>query len=192
MLYACRLRRPLNSLQRWIAGDHKAKSTSLRWCSSPADVRNILDRFDWRKDGTRIGGIFFPLDFVSKATVTQARLYNKHAVDGDCDDAHHYAAMQLLRMVDVDEVYHVTIGYPGGGHLACVYSYRGNWWLMNYGTVTKLVDGLESVADVLMAWADHPGKKPRWLVFETVDFHRVYPDQIQRERWEADTVKEGK
>ena len=174
VLYALRLRRPLNNLQRWIVAESKRPRLPLEPMRVPGDLRARLADFNWRKDGTRIGGLFIPLDYVSHPEVTEARLQNGEKADGDCDDAHHYAAVQLETMIGVDEVLHVSVGYPGGGHMACVYLFQDRWWLLNYGKIIAIGGPLEAGPE-LMSWADHAGKRPRWLLFETTDFRRVKP-----------------
>lgn len=177
-LYALRLRRPLNNLQRWIAGERKAPRAELARLLHPADLVEHFRGYDWRPDGTRIGGIFLPLDYVSAPEVTEARLRDASRADGDCDDAHHLAAVYLERMIGVERAYHVTIGYRGGGHLACVYRFRGAWYLLNYDRI-HLLDRLDDVEAVLLRWATRAKGidvgPARWLVFETTDFQRVRP-----------------
>jgi hypothetical protein len=178
-LYALRLRKPLNELQRRLAGElHRAPRTALAEIDHPGGVREVLARKQWRADGVSLGGLFIPLDYISDAEVTQARLDSDREADGDCDDLHHWAARVLERMADVSAVYHVSIGYRGGGHVATVYRFRDRWWLLNYGVVLPLHAPADA-RGLLLKWASRvrgydvgPG---RWLVFETTDLERVKP-----------------
>lgn len=174
-IYAGRLRRPLNRLQRWINREGAAPTRQLADLKTPNDVRQRLMDFEWRRDETRIGGLAVPLDYVSDPMVVEARLHNRAVRDGDCDDAHHYAAVQLSRMKGVSKALHVTIGYPGGGHMACVYEFENSWYLMNYDRVHALPDGPQQAEAILMRWAGHEGKEPRWFVFETPQLERTQP-----------------
>lgn len=176
LFYALRLRRPWNSVVRW-ALERNAPRESLAAVRSPGDVALALSGWRWRRDGTRVGGLFVPIDYVSHPEVVQARLLSGESTDGDCDDAHHYAAVQLARCWGVGRVLHISIGYKDGGHLAVVYEYRDCWWLLNYGRVTQLVGGPNSAVGPLLRWAQRPeDERPRWLYFEDpTTLRRVRP-----------------
>lgn len=173
VLYLGGLRGWLNDRQRALARDDRTPKKPLVELLHPSDLQQHLADFDWRKDGTRVGGFFFPMDYVSHSQVFEARLADGKPYDGDCDDVHHYAAVQLLRMHGVDDALHVSIGYPGGGHMACVYLFRRKWWLLNYQKIHALPDGPQDAERVLMKWAGHEGKRARWLVFENTKLKRV-------------------
>lgn len=172
-LFALRLRRPLNNLQRWLAGEHKAQRLPLASLYSVAGLLNHLDGFEYRKD--RIGGI--AADWVTDPEVFEARLATPGA-DDDCDGYHHYCAVQLGKMLEIDCAYHVSIGYKGGGHIACVYrDDTGRWWLLNYQTRTALVSPYDA-EDVLLEWASRGGsrdvgERAKWFFFEDTELRRV-------------------
>lgn len=181
LLYATRLRRPLNTLQRRLAGEGNAPVAPVMFADHPGTLREVLATKQWRQDGIRLGGflgLFIPLDYVSRPAVTQARLNSRAVPDGDCDDLVHWAAVILKRMRDVGEVYHVSIGYRGGAHVACVYQFQGRWWLLNYGEITALQNPRDAKR-VLLEWAARVKGgavgSGQWLVFETTDFVRVRP-----------------
>lgn len=174
LLFALRLRKPFNDLQRRLAGEHKAPRKPLAEVSHPGELREHLKGFDWRRDTFNVGKFRVFADFVSHPQVFEARLADPDTEDGDCDDFGHYAATQLLKMEHVSQAYAVSVGYPGGGHIACVYEFRDVWYLMNYFEITRMDDPLAAGA-LLMKWAGHTGKKPRWLFFEDVDLKRVRP-----------------
>lgn len=121
----------------------------------------------------------FPIDYISDPRVFEARLRTRNAGDGDCDDFHHYAACQLERMVDVTAAYLVSIGYRGGGHMACVYRFRDQWILMNYQRLHPLGHPNDA-CKVLLEWAERQNVtgKPlrwRWFLFEDTNLRRVEP-----------------
>ena len=58
LYYALGLRRALNRLQRWLVGEHKMPRSELLDFDSPgAVVAYVGQRFQWRKDSTRLGGL---------------------------------------------------------------------------------------------------------------------------------------
>ena len=180
VLYGLRLRRPLNSLQRRLQKERSEARLPLADLRTLDGLRAHLKPFDYRKDGSRIAGFFFPMDYVSDPEVFEARLRSGAVADGDCDDFAHYAATQLKRMGH--DAYHVTIGYQGGGHVACVYRGKGDgtWYLMNYQTVTYL-EHPQDAEEHLLKWAtarrtrkhEKGTAKSRWLVFEDTNLKRV-------------------
>lgn len=178
LAYATGFRWRWNALLRRVL-DGGAYREPLATLKHPPALAHHLRRWAWRRDGGRIGGLFIPIDYVSHPEVTEGRISSHLHADGDCDDAHHYAAVQLSQMPRVDVAVCVSIGYPGGGHMACVYRYLGEWWLLDYGRITLLADGLDSVEGVLMASRGHAGKRPRWLVYEDIGLQRVTVDQLR-------------
>lgn len=133
LAYFLRLRGVFNNLQRWLKGEHDAPRSPLLRFDTPDELRRYVhERFVYRLDQARVGGIAFPLDWITEAEVFQARLENRSNIDGDCDDYHNWFARCLQTMTGVSKVYLLSLGYVGGGHTVCVYKYGKNWFLCDY------------------------------------------------------------
>ncbi|MHA1572984.1 MAG: hypothetical protein ACTSX8_03235 [Alphaproteobacteria bacterium] len=165
--YALHLRWPATLVQRWIKGELNAPKAKLKIFDTPQGVVDYAQsRFHYRADTGRVGGLVFPLDWVTHPEVFQARLDDKTVADGDCDDYHYWAANVLSLIEGVDRVYLLSSGYPGGAHATVVLRYRGRWMLLDY----RLHDIADpNVAPIKVAKIHaHGSTEVPWYVFESV------------------------
>jgi len=155
------LRRIVNGLQRLLNREPWWPRAPLPLFATPGDVEDyIRGRFAWRKDGTRLGGLFLPLDYVTHPEVFQAQLETEGGVDGDCDDHHFWVATVLQTVPGVAWAHTLSCVWKGGGHTTCLYEHNGVIRLFNYrigpaivGTITKKQAAAAAALDVL-AWAN--------------------------------------
>lgn len=149
LAYALGLRTAVIDVQRWFL-ERDAPRAKLPTFDTPWALEKFLvPRFEWRKDSGRLGGVVFPLDWISCPEVFWARLLDTDQVgDGDCDDVHYAVAVMLSRMTNVTCVRLLSTGYlkpwfwkfrQQGGHTTCVFRYNGRWWHFNYG-ITEIDD----------------------------------------------------
>lgn len=169
--FALRLRWPSIWLQRWIKGELKAPKKPIPDFETPHEAAAYAgERFQYRLDMGRLGGLVFPLDWITDPEVFQARLEEGTAKDGDCDDYHYWAAVAVSKIEGVDSVYLLSSGYPGGAHTTAVFRYKGNWLHFDY-SIYPLHDPNEAPAAVAKRYTKAADGDPEvvFYVFETLD-----------------------
>jgi hypothetical protein len=170
LFYKLRLRPAFNWLQRRAKGEHKATRAPLPRFSTPASIEEYIRfRFSWRADSGRLGGIVFPLDWISDAEIFHARVLAGESGHGDCDDYHNFFAVALRTLVGVGRVYLVSSGFRkgrfGGGHTTCVFEYRSRWYHVDYG-IKEIDDPNLAPYEVARARSDDGSTYVPWAVFE--------------------------
>jgi hypothetical protein len=134
LFFFTRLRLIVNAVQRTFAMEWRKPRADLPTFETPAELEAyVRERFKWGEDGVRIGGLFIPLDYVKNPRVTQALLEKAGGLDGDCDDVHFWVATVLETVPGVAWAHPLSCVWKGGGHVTCVYSYKGFEYLFNYG-----------------------------------------------------------
>jgi len=165
LVYLLRLRNIINVFQRWLK-ERKAEKSHLRDFDSPENMVNYARTFfDWRRDETRVGGIVFPLDWISHPEVFERRLEKRENLDGDCDDYAAYCCAHLKKM-GID-AWLCSVGYPGGGHTVCCYEHNGKKYLINYKL--QEIQDFNDVPQIIAEWGTRKnGKEPKvyWYLFE--------------------------
>jgi hypothetical protein len=176
--YALRLRRGANRLQRWLKGEPKAPRKALPLFSAVEDVDRYArkQRYKWRTDASRVGGILLPLDWISDPEVFQARLEQPSPSgdgDGDCDDRHFWAAHCYARIEGVQNVMLCSTGFAGGGHTTCAFLLNGQWYHDNYGL--SPIDDPNDIPQIVARRHTPEGKKVRviFYVFEDLELNAI-------------------
>lgn len=197
--YLIRIRKPINDLQKYIRGEHKAPRTPLPPSDHPfltpqSVVRYAYSKFEYRKDRvkidfpdwieSRVGQRFFlPLDWITDADVFHYRLLTEEIRDGDCDDYHNFVAQCLALREEVDEVYLCYVGYRGGGHVVCAFKSTNQWYLVDYRTT--MINSLDDIApkiaakyskdksSVIYFWVVETVREPGWRAKQIGYHHRT-------------------
>lgn len=146
--------------------------------TTPEELQQyLMNRFQYRYDQLEanfVGRHFvFPIDWVSDPEAFQARLEDPTIKDGDCDDAHMWAAAILSQMGGVAEVHLLSSGFRGGGHVTVVFIHFGRWRHLDY----RLYE-IDNPNDAPMAVAERytKGDQPREVTFWVYELVRNWPN----------------
>lgn len=175
--FALKLRRPFNRFQRWLKNEHKAPRKALPSFEDIFDVDRYArkQKYTWREDATRIGGLMLPLDYISEPEVFQAKLELPISPDGDgdCDDRHFWAAHCYKRIKGVEDVVLCSSGFKGGGHTTCAVLFNGQWYHDNYGL--EPIDDPNDIPMLVAMWGTKAGKpvEVTFYVFEDVELNAL-------------------
>jgi hypothetical protein len=166
--YWANLRKLTINIQRAISGENLRRRTRLPKFYSPEGVEKYInEKFKYRRDDLEILGKKMALDWVSDPEVFQTKLLNINDFDGDCDDYHYWVATALSKIPGVKNVMMTSVIWVGGGHAVCTYSYKGDWWLFNYGI--KKIDSPNDVPRLVLE-LHAPEAEMRYYVFEDLNF----------------------
>ena len=173
--YQLDLRRVANDVQRELAGENKVPRTPLPTFATAGDVRRYVSAYwsrnSWREDRIKAAGVFWPLDWSSHPEVFHTRLLEAGGNDGDCDDFHTFYAHCLETVPDVEQVVLVSSGIGWReGHTCCAYRIGGQWFHVDYLTVTPIPDPNEIPRLTALDYSNGAHDFAPWYVFETTDF----------------------
>lgn len=176
LVYLIPLKRWAIAVQRWLL-ERDAPTAPLPRFDTPEELEAYVKRtFVWRADSE--GRTFKFWDWPSRPTVTQARLNDtKRIGDGDCDDIALLIGVLLSTMPSVSDVRLLCVGYsnPRAAHVVTVFRRGAHWYLFNGAAGIRILEALDSApAEVVRQMRKgEPNQRPRWHVFETLNFKRV-------------------
>lgn len=172
--YALNLRTWANKRQRELTGEVDAERTPLPSFDAPAALEEYaLSRFEYRKDSGKLGGLVYPLDWITEPEVFHARLLDGEVDDGDCDDFHAFVAACLELIPSVREVYLLSSGFRRRkGHTSCVYRQGEQWYLFDY-EIEPIDDPNDAPRRVALTYSKPTSDHVPWYVFETTDHEPV-------------------